>query len=339
MYRILIVEDDVDISELLQSWLTEAGYQTAEAEDGLKALEVFESGQFDLVLLDLMLPGMDGFEVLSYINRRQWIEDIPVIMISGEHTETAIRHAYEFGAVDYINRPYDAKIVYQRVTNTIKLYAKQRRLISLITDQINEKEKNNQMMIRILSQIVEFRNGESGSHVLHINKLTEMLLDCLIQKTDQYQLDGQMVSMIATASSLHDIGKIGIPEKILKKQGKLTDEEYEMMKTHVEKSVEMIRFLPDMDYVIPAVVSHHERYDGKGYPNGIKGKDIPILGRILAVCDSFDAMISRRAYKEALSVDYAVGELERGKGTQFDPEAAQAFIEIVEEDPGFVAHQ
>lgn len=168
---------------------------------------------------------------------------------------------------------------------------------------------------------------------------SENVSEYAVKLAEKLKLPEKDIQTVKVAGLLHDIGKIGIPERILKKNGKLTDEEYTMMKTHVEKSVEMIRFLPNMDYVIPAVVSHHERYDGKGYPNGIKGKDIPILGRILAVCDSFDAMISRRAYKEALSVDYAVGELERGKGTQFDPEAAQAFIEMVEEDPGFVAHQ
>ena len=137
------------------------------------------------------------------------------------------------------------------------------------------------------------------------------------------------------AGLLHDIGKIGIPESILKKKGKLTDEEYEVMKTHVENSIEMIHFLTNMNYVIPAVLSHHERYDGKGYPGGVKGMDIPLLGRILAVCDSFDAMVSRRAYKDALSVEYAIGELEKGKGTQFDPDVAEAFIELIEEDPSF----
>ena len=163
-----------------------------------------------------------------------------------------------------------------------------------------------------------------------------MMLRQLVKVTDAYPLTEADIALITTASSLHDIGKIGIQDDILKKKGKLTKEEYEVIKTHVEKSVEMIRFLPHMNYVIPAVLSHHERYDGKGYPNGIKGKEIPILGRILAVCDSFDAMVSRRAYKEKLSVEYAIGELENGKGTQFDPDVAQAFIELVEEDPSFI---
>ena len=139
------------------------------------------------------------------------------------------------------------------------------------------------------------------------------------------------IQTVKVAGLLHDIGKIGIPESILKKAGKLTKEEYEIMKSHVEKSIEMIHYLPNMNYVIPAVVAHHERYDGKGYPRGLKGEEIPLLGRILAVCDSFDAMISKRAYKEPLSVEYAMGELEKNKGTQFDPKVADAFIELIKE--------
>lgn len=200
-------------------------------------------------------------------------------------------------------------------------------------DQNNEKGYNQiSPTIFALMAAVDAKDSFTFEH-------SENVSEYAVKLAEKLKLPEKDIQTVKVAGLLHDIGKIGIPESILKKNGKLTDEEYAMMKTHVEKSVEMIRFLPNMDYVIPAVVSHHERYDGKGYPNGIKGKDIPVLGRILAVCDSFDAMISRRAYKEALSVDYAVGELERGKGTQFDPEAAQAFIEMVEEDPGFVAHQ
>ena len=258
-------------------------------------------------------------------------------MISGEHTETAIRHAYEFGAVDYINRPYDAKIVYQRVTNTIKLYAKQRRLISLITDQINEKEKNNQMMIRILSQIVEFRNGESGSHVLYINKLTEMLLDCLIQKTDQYQLDGQMVSMIATASSLHDIGKIGVDEKILNKPGKLTKEEFEIMKTHTIIGAAILEHLENYQDEPMVKVAHeicrwhHERFDGKGYPDGLKADEIPISAQVVSVADVYDALVSERVYKKAFSHEKALQMILDGECGQFNPILIDCLKEISEE--------
>ena len=336
--QILII-DDSEINRDLLAQMLEGEYQILQAEDGEHGIQMLEQHgrEVSLVLLDIIMPGMDGFEVLSYINRRQWIEDIPVIMISGEHTETAIRHAYEFGAVDYINRPYDAKIVYQRVTNTIKLYAKQRRLISLITDQINEKEKNNQMMIRILSQIVEFRNGESGSHVLHINKLTEMLLDCLIQKTDQYQLDGQMVSMIATASSLHDIGKIGVDEKILNKPGKLTKEEFEIMKTHTIIGAAILEHLENYQDELMVKVAHeicrwhHERFDGKGYPDGLKVDEIPISAQVVSVADVYDALVSERVYKKAFSHEKALQMILDGECGQFNPILIDCLKEISEE--------
>ena len=336
--QILII-DDSEINRDLLAQMLEGEYQILQAEDGEHGIQMLEQHgrEVSLVLLDIIMPGMDGFEVLSYINRRQWIEDIPVIMISGEHTETAIRHAYEFGAVDYINRPYDAKIVYQRVTNTIKLYAKQRRLISLITDQINEKEKNNQMMIRILSQIVEFRNGESGSHVLHINKLTEMLLDCLIQKTDQYQLDGKMVSMIATASSLHDIGKIGVDEKILNKPGKLTKEEFEIMKTHTIIGAAILEHLENYQDEPMVKVAHeicrwhHERFDGKGYPDGLKADEIPISAQVVSVADVYDALVSERVYKKAFSHEKALQMILDGECGQFNPILIDCLKEISEE--------
>ena len=186
---ILIVDDSRLNRETLADILKDK-YNIIEAEDGRSGLEVLEKRKDDIVLviLDIVMPGMDGFEVLNYMNNNNWIEDIPVILISSEDSNQYIRRAYEMGVSDYISRPFDAKIVYQRVLNTIKLYAKQRRLINLITDQVYEKEKNNKMMIGILSQIVEFRNSESGMHVRNISTLTGMLLEKIVQKTDKYYL-------------------------------------------------------------------------------------------------------------------------------------------------------
>ena len=336
--QILII-DNSEINRNLLVQMLEGEYQIIQAGDGEHGMQLLEQygRKIALVLLNINMQGIDGFEVLSYMNRRQWIEDIPVIMISGEDTETSIRYAYDLGAVDYINSPFDAKIVYQRVTNTIKLYAKQRRLISLITDQINEKEKNNQMMIRILSQIVEFRNGESGSHVLYINKLTEMLLDCLIQKTDQYQLDGQMVSMIATASSLHDIGKIGVDEKILNKPGKLTKEEFEIMKTHTIIGAAILEHLENYQDEPMVKVAHeicrwhHERFDGKGYPDGLKADEIPISAQVVSVADVYDALVSERVYKKAFSHEKALQMILDGECGQFNPILIDCLKEISEE--------
>lgn len=336
--QILII-DNSEINRNLLVQMLEGEYQIIQAGDGEHGMQLLEQygRKIALVLLNINMQGIDGFEVLSYMNRRQWIEDIPVIMISGEDTETSIRYAYDLGAVDYINSPFDAKIVYQRVTNTIKLYAKQRRLISLITDQINEKEKNNQMMIRILSQIVEFRNGESGSHVLHINKLTEMLLDRLIQKTDQYQLDGQMISMIATASSLHDIGKICVDERILNKPGKLTKEEFEIMKTHAVIGAGMLEHLENYQDEPMIKVAHeicrwhHERYDGNGYPDGMKADEIPISAQVVSVADVYDALVSKRIYKKAFSHEKALQMILNGECGQFNPILIDCLKEISEE--------
>lgn len=217
------------LTEILQK-----DYRILNAEDGEQCIEILEQKgtAISLILLDLVMPKMDGFEVLAVMNKKQWIEDIPVIMISSEDSAQFIQKAYEFGVTDYIGRPFDAKVVYQRVFNTIKLYAKQRHLLSLITRQIYEKEHSNRIMITILSQIVEFRNGESGPHVMHINILTELLLEQLMKRSNDYHMTWSEQQMIVTASSLHDIGKIGIAESILNKPGRLTDEEFEIMKTH-----------------------------------------------------------------------------------------------------------
>ena len=334
--RVLIVDDAKLNRDILKEILGET-YNYLEAENGNQAIQMIgENIGIDLMLLDINMPQMNGFEVLEIMKRSQCIAETPVIMISSEDAVDTMRKAYELGITDYITRPFDSVIVQKRVQNTLGLYMNQKHLINVVYDQVYEKEENNNIMIRIMSNILGSRNSESREHILHIKTATEMMLRQLVKVTDAYPLTEADIALITTASSLHDIGKIGIQDDILKKKGKLTKEEYEVIKTHVEKSVEMIRFLPHMNYVIPAVLSHHERYDGKGYPNGIKGKEIPILGRILAVCDSFDAMVSRRAYKEKLSVEYAIGELENGKGTQFDPDVAQAFIELIEEDPSFI---
>ena len=290
--QILIVDDSEINREILKEILKE-DYRILEAANGEECLEQLErSGTgISLVLLDIVMPEMDGFEVLAAMNQNHWIEDIPVIMISSEDSDSYIRRAYEMGVSDYISRPFDAKIVYQRVLNMIKLYAKQRRLIHLVTRQIYEKERNNRMMIGILSQIVEFRNGESGLHVIHINLITQLLLEQLVKKTGKYQLSWEDRLLIATASALHDIGKIGIDEKILNKPGKLTKEEFEIMKTHTLIGAQMLDNL-DM-YRNEKLLKlaheicrwHHERYDGKGYPDGLVGEEIPISAQVVSLAD------------------------------------------------------
>ena len=319
------------LTEMLQD-----DFRILEAENGeeaLKMLKQYGTG-ISLMLLDIVMPVMNGFEVLAAMAREHWMDDIPVIMISSEGSEDYIRRAYEMGIADYIRRPFDAKIVYQRVFNTIKLYAKQRRLISLVADQIYEKEKNNRMMVGILSQIVEFCNGESGPHVLHIQTLTRLLLERLVQKTGQYGLSWSEQYMISMASALHDIGKIGIDEKILNKPGKLTKEEFDIMKTHTLIGATMLENLKMYQGEILLEVAyqicrwHHERYDGKGYPDGLVGEEIPISAQVVSLADAYDALISDRVYKKAYSHEQAVKMILNGECGAFNPVLLECLTDI-----------
>ena len=333
--QILIVDDSQINCEILAEILKDE-YRILEAANGeecINLLKQYGTG-IALLLLDINMPVMDGFEVLALMNRKHWIEDIPVIMISSEDSASYVRRAYEMGASDYISRPFDVQVVHQRVSNTIKLYAKQRRLISLVTDQIREKEKNNQMMISILSQIVEFRNSESGSHVLHINIITGMLLERLMQKTDQYHLQWSDQFLITTASALHDIGKIVIDEKILNKPGKLTKEEFEIMKTHtligasMLKSIEMYQNEKLLQVAYQICRWHHERYDGKGYPDGLKGEEIPISAQVVAIADVYDALVGKRVYKKAFSHETAIHMILNGECGAFNPLLLECLTDI-----------
>ena len=333
--KILVVDDSEMNRDILITML-ENDFDIVEAENGEECLALLRQygKEISIVLLDIVMPVMDGFEVLASMNRNRWIEDIPVIMISSEESDAFIRKAFQLGVSDYISRPFDNHVVRQRVFNTIKLYAKQRRLIALVSDQIHEKEKNNQMMVEVLSQIVEFRNGESGLHVLHIKVLTEMLLEGILQKTDKYRLTPEICQMISTASSFHDIGKIGIDEKILNKPGKLTKEEFEEMKKHTLIGASMLSKMerykdePLIDIAYQICRWHHERYDGKGYPDGLVGDEIPISAQIVSLADVYDALISERAYKKGFSHEKAIAMILNGECGTFNPILIECFMEI-----------
>ncbi|RHP44958.1 MULTISPECIES: diguanylate cyclase [unclassified Clostridium] len=333
--QILIVDDSGLNREILSEML-HSDFRILEAENGkecIAQLEQYGTG-IALVLLDIVMPVMNGFEVLEYMTRNHWIEEVPVIMISSENSEPYIRKAYELGVSDYISRPFDAKVVFQRVFNTIKLYAKQHRLIKLVTSQIYEKEKNNRIMVGILSQIMEFRNGESGRHVFHINRLTDLLLERLTQKTNQYHLSRPDRELIATASALHDIGKIGIDEQILNKPGRLTKAEFEIMKTHTVIGASMLKHLtayqnePIVKIAYQICRWHHERYDGKGYPDGLKGEEIPIAAQVVSIVDVYDALVSPRVYKKAFPHEQAMSMIMNGECGTFNPLLLECLIEI-----------
>ena len=333
--QILLVDDSA-MNRMILKEILGGDYSILEAENGQECLEKMqaEAGNIALVLLDINMPVMDGFEVLKAMNTNHTIEDIPVIMISSDDSDAAIRRSYELGASDYVNRPFDARIVYRRVTNTIKLYAKQRRLVQMVSDQIRARENNTDTLVGVLSHIVEFRNGESGAHVLHIRIITELLLHRLLEISSQYPITAEQQDNIPLASALHDIGKIGIDEKILNKPGKLTPEEYEVIKTHSMLGAEMLHQLenfneqPLLQTAYEIARWHHERWDGRGYPDGLKGDEIPISAQLVALADVYDALTSERCYKKAFSHEKAVQMILNGECGAFNPLLLQCLTDM-----------
>lgn len=336
--KILIVDDSEMNRSILSDMLSEK-FDIVEAADGVQAVSVLQKmhSEIILVMLDIVMPNMDGFDVLAVMNKYHWIDEVPVVMISAENTASYVERAYALGATDYISRPFDYLIVYRRVMNTIMLYAKQKRLMNLVADQMYEKEKSNSMMVSILSHIVEFRNGESGMHVLHIQSITEILLRHLARKTDKYHLSPEEISLMGMASALHDIGKISIPDHILNKPGKLSPEEFDIMKTHAAVGAEMLTEMPGhtreplMKLAYEICRWHHERHDGSGYPDGLKGDEIPLSAQIVSIADVYDALTSERVYKPPFSHEEALRMILNGECGPFDPLLLECLSECADQ--------
>ena len=322
---ILIVDDSALNRMVLIEILGKENYTFLEAENGQQAVELLDCHPEVDLLLDITMPEIDGFGVLEAMNQYHWIEETPVIMISAEDSYTFVERAYDLGASDYITRPFDARVVCRRVSNTLMLYAKQKRLVQMVAEQVYEKEKVSNTMISILSHIVEFRNNESGLHVVHIRTITELLLRRLRKKTDRYPLTEADISLISTASALHDIGKINIPEQILNKPGRLTKEEFEIIKTHSAVGEHMLRQIPfNQNEPLVKVAReicrwHHERWDGRGYPDGLKGDEIPISAQVVSLADVYDALTSERCYKAAFDHETALNMIVNGECGAFNP--------------------
>ena len=324
----ILIADDSAINRILLKEILGDGYDYLEAEDGAAAVELMrQRTDISLLLLDLMMPGMDGFDVLRVMKYHAWLDEIPVIVISAAEDTANIERAYDLGVADYIRRPFERIMILRRVKNILMLYAKQKRLTRLVTDQVYEKEHNSVLMISILSHVVEFRNSESGLHVLHIRTLTDLLLHRLAQKTDRYQLDESDIARISTASALHDIGKIVIPEEILNKPGRLTAEEFAIIKNHTVAGAQMLQDLgqaiardePLLQVAHAICRWHHERWDGNGYPDRLKGDEIPIAAQVVALADVYDALTSERCYKHAYDHDTALRMILNGECGAFNP--------------------
>ena len=295
----VLIVDDSELNRKMLGQMLGSRFDIAEAASGEACLQLLEQNGISIVLLDIHMPGIDGFTVLEEMNQKNLLEQIPVIMISSEDTVDAVRRAFDLGASDYISRPFDAKVVYQRIINTIQLYAKQRRLSAMAADLAFEKERASRMMIGILSQVVEKRNGESRDHVQRVAQLTSMLLAGLAQKTDRYPLTREMRRTIATAAALHDIGKMEIREDLLHKEGPLTEAERRTLQSHTLLGAQMLEEQPECrdDAFARTAYNicrwHHERYDGGGYPDGLQGEQIPIEAQVVGLADVYERLVSR----------------------------------------------
>ena len=322
---VLIVDDSPMNRDILSEILCD-DFEILEAPNGPKCLELLNAWGSDIsiVLLDIVMPDMDGFDVLSRMSAQGWLEDIPVVMISSEDSSQTVRRAYELGASDYISRPFDARIVHRRVSNVTRLYARQRRLSALVSQQFYDREKNDQMMIGILGQVMEIHNSESIHHISRVQRITSILLERLCQKTDIYGLSGMDRYLITTASSLHDIGKVAIDDRILNAHD-LTPEQTAILHAHPILGAQMLENLsqyqdePLVKFALQICRWHHERWDGSGFPDGLKGDSIPIAAQVVALADAYDSLVGKGDKHLALPQAQAIAELEAGTYGAFNP--------------------
>ena len=338
MEKILIIDDSEMNREILGDMLGDE-YDILESSSGMDGIRLLsEQGtSISLVLLDMVMPEMNGIEVLDIMGKNGWLSDIPVIMISSEESADVIHKAYELGVTEFMGRPFDKLIVKKRCENITRLYAKQKKLAGLFADQFYEREKNSRLMIDILAHIVEFRNNECAMHVVNVQKYTEILLKELVKVTDKYNISDSDITMISNCAALHDVGKICIPDEVLNKPGRLTDEEFAIMKSHSAVGSQMLNELPfhrDEPLVRLAYAIarwHHERWDGRGYPDGLKGDDIPIAAQVVSLADVYDALTSERCYKKAFSHETSIEMISKGECGSFNPLLLQCMMNAQEE--------
>ncbi|MBQ0003140.1 MAG: response regulator [Treponema sp.] len=310
---ILIVDDSAYNRDLLTEIIQDS-FRIIEASNGSTAITIMEQRKSELacVLLDLTMANMNGFQVMQIMNERNWIKSLPVIVISAEYSPDAIRRSYTLGASDYILRPFDEIVVKKRINNIVGLYENQKKLAGMVIEQIHENDRLSDMMISILGHTVEFRNKESNDHIENVSLLTKIFLEYINEKSDKYNFSKKEIALISRAAALHDLGKVSIPDEILNKPGKLTPEEFEFMKKHTVIGSQMLESTgiykdePLVKLAYKICLWHHERYDGRGYPNGLKGDDIPIEAQVVALADVFDALTSERCYKKAFTHEEAI---------------------------------
>ncbi len=326
METILLVDDTPEnlmvLSEILKPF-----YKVKVANNGIKALNLIASGDIpDLILLDIMMPELNGYDVCKKLKSDPLTRNIPIIFVTALTDCTDEAEGLGLGAVDYITKPVNASIVLARVNTQISLLQYQRNLEQKLEERTEEIVLTRMEVIRQLGRAAEFKDNETGTHILRMSAYAKMI-------AEKIGLDNVRTELIFLSAPMHDIGKIGTPDHILKKEGSLTPEEWEIVKKHPLQGANIIGNHQSSLLQTARIVAltHHERFDGKGYPYGIKGYDIPLVGRIVAIADVFDALTSKRPYKEAWSFERAVEYLVEQKGQHFDPELVDSFLACIDE--------
>lgn len=344
----LLVVDDIDLNRLILRDLFESQFEILEAENGKVAIELIREHANDIaiVLLDIVMPEVDGFGVLEEMNHLGLMQSIPVVFITGENDDEKSLMGYQLGISDLINKPFNSDIVYRRVHNVIDLYAHQYNLERRLQEQKEMLDRqawrirqSNQFVIDALSTTVEFRSFESGEHIKRIRIMTKIFLE---MAREYYPLTDEEITVISSASAMHDIGKIAIPDAILLKPGKLTPEEFEVMKTHTIRGCEILESLnytqekEFYNYCYEICRHHHERWDGNGYPDGLKGDEISIWAQATSIADVYDALTSKRVYKDAYSHEQAILMILHGECGQFNPLLMNKLQEMQDELPAMI---
>ncbi|RHW75666.1 response regulator [Colwellia sp. RSH04] len=336
--HILIVDDVSENIQVALNILKEDSYTFSFASDGEEALDLISSQSFDLVLLDIMMPKINGFDVCKQIKKIEQAQEIPIIFLTAKTDTDSIAKGFEVGGVDYITKPFHANELLARVNTHIELSESKKELKKYAAEVenksklqairlANEIEENQCEMIYILMEVMESTSDETGQHIRRVAETCKLLA----QKTSY--LSEEEVNSIFLASPMHDIGKIAIPKEILHKPGKLTDDEMIIMKTHAEKGADLLKNSKRRLTTTASIIAHqhHEKWDGSGYPRGLKGEEIHIFGRIVAIADVFDALTHKRQYKNAWSVDDAVAYIQSNSGSHFDPSLVKLLIDNLPE--------
>lgn len=336
----ILVVDDMEINREILNSIFQDVYEVVSAKDGKEAIERVNQGTGDLsaILLDIVMPKLDGFGVLEYMFDRGLMNSVPVILITSDTTSQSKKRAYDLGVSDIISKPFEANIVRKRVSNLVDLYHHKNRLETMVQKQMEEiRRKNRELtemnyhIIDALGTIVEFRNMESGNHIYRVRSFTTILLEYIMRYYPEYGVDEETADVISHASTMHDVGKISIPDSILLKPGKLTGVEFDLMKTHTAQGADIIReiFITDnrvfKEYCYNIAMYHHEKWDGRGYPEGLKGDEIPLAAQVVSIADVYDALVSDRVYKPAFSYDVAYGMILSGECGQFNPKLMDCF--------------